>query len=116
MIEILEQMPNQFFQFADDKEAKQLLFELGMIDKFTPKPNFKPSTTQILTESNHPTHFIAAMYFAGKTNPTDNGYLVFCLPKSQFSPEQAMAFVQKKMEGQGHPAVFKFLPGDSSQN
>ena len=116
MIEILEQMPNQLFQFDDDDEAKRLLFELRMIDKFTPRPNIKPSTTQVLTEANHPTHFIFAMYFAGKTNPTDNGYLVFCLPKSQFSPEQAMAFMQQKMAGQGSPSVFKFIPADSSQN
>lgn len=109
-------MPNQFFQFADDKEAKQLLFELGLIDKFSKKPIGNDSAAQLVTYGEHLTHFIVAMFFTGKTKPEDNGYVVFCLPKSQYSPERASQFVRLKMEGQGLPVVVKPFSGKSVEN
>lgn len=116
MIEILNQMPSQFFQFDDDSEAKTILFELGLIDKFSIKPPFAPSTAQFVTFGEHLTHFIFAMLFVGKTKQEDNGYVVFCLPKSEYSPESAMKFVQSKLEGQGVPIAGNLFSGNSSQN
>lgn len=116
MIEILNQMPSQFFQFADDAEAKTILFELGLIDKFSIKPPYNQSTAQSITYAEHPTHFIFAMLFLGKTKKEDNGYVVFCLPKSEYSPEDAMKFVHQKLEGQGIPVAGNTFNGNSSQN
>ena len=116
MIEILNQMSSQFFQFDNDKEAKTVLFELGLIDKFSIKPPYAQSTAQFVTYGEHPTHFIFAMLFVRKTKKEDNGYVVFCLPKSEFSPESAMKFVRSKLEGQGVPVAGNLFSGNSSQN
>jgi hypothetical protein len=52
------------------------------------------------------------MRFRGKIKPEDNGFLVFCLPKSQFTPEMAMRFMQEKCRAQGVPAVISpYSPG-----
>jgi hypothetical protein len=116
MIEILNQMPGQFFQFSDDGEAKIMLFELGLIDKFSIKPPHGQSTAQFVTYGEHPTHFIFAMLFVGKTKKEDNGYVVFCLPKSEYSSESAMKFVHSKLKGQGVPVGGNLFSGNSSQN
>ena len=109
-------MPCQFFQIDDDAEAKTILFELGLIDKFSIKPPYAQSTAQFVTYRDHPTHFIFAMLFVGKTKKEDNGYVVFCLPKREYSPESAMKFVHNKLEGQGIPVAGNLFSTNSSQN
>lgn len=117
MIEILEQIPDQTIQFDDDEQAKQLLFELGMVDKFLKKPKTKTSTnTQLVTHFSHPTHYIIAMHFSGHKRPEANGYLVYCLPKSKFTKEQAIESVASRMGDMGVITRVNSVPRDSSHN
>jgi hypothetical protein len=113
MVEILTQNPSQFFEFDDDNEAKAILIELGVLGKLCqPPPHGEPSTTQVIGYGDHPSHYVIGMRFRGKIKPEDNGFLVFCLPKSQFTPEMAMRFMQEKCRAQGVPAVISpYSPG-----
>lgn len=116
MLEILSQNPHKMVTVEDDKEAKTLLFELGLIDKFSKNPLLGASTAQAVTHGDHPTHFVFAMLFLGKTAKQDNGYLVYCLPKSQYPPSKAMEFVRTVLKSQGKVAVAKPLSGTSAEN
>ncbi|MGD1088953.1 MAG: hypothetical protein ABR955_09560 [Verrucomicrobiota bacterium] len=116
MIEILEQMPNLTFFFEKDDEAKTVLFEMGLIDKFSQEPPYSQSTIQAVSYSEHATHFIIGLLYLGKTKPEDNGYLVYCLPKSQYSLQKAIQFRERILQGQGVSVVEKILSGKSSEN
>jgi hypothetical protein len=90
----LEENPNEPIQIADDNECKQLLFELGIAGKFN--ANLKPTdtknsvTVQLIVYCDLPSHWILAQFFSGCDNPTDNGYIIGCIPKSQRTYEQFM--------------------------
>jgi hypothetical protein len=44
------------------------------------------------------THYIFAMLFTGKTLPSDNGYAVYCVPKSAMTIEQMNEFVKEQIQ------------------
>jgi len=92
------------------------LLELGILDRFSQKSSEAPSTTQTVTQGNHPTHWILALLYLGKTKPKDNGYLVICLPKSKSTPQMVAILAEKLLKNRGTIAGFKALPGDSSDN
>jgi hypothetical protein len=85
--------PDEFFQTENDHEAKAFLVEVGLSAQI--KTDITESRTQLITYGDHSTHFIAVEYFTGKTVKTDNGYLIYCLPKSQFSADDFAEFLQK---------------------
>jgi hypothetical protein len=117
MIEILDQMPNLTFLFEKSDEAKTVLFEMGLIDKFSQRPlYFHQSTLQAIGYSEHATHFIIGLLYLGKTKPEDNGYLAYCLPKSKYSPQEVIQFREDVLEGQGVSVVRKGLSGKSFEN
>jgi hypothetical protein len=62
MIEILEQLPNQFFTFDNDAEVKMLLFEVGIVDKLSKNLS---ASVQAVIFAEHPTHHIIGMRFVG---------------------------------------------------
>jgi len=119
MIERLQKNPNQLFQFSEDSEAKVLLFELGLIDKFSKGVQNIASTNQVVT-GLCPTHYILAMFFTGKTIQSDNGYLVYAVPRSQVSPKQMgdfMSQIMAKLKIYSHETITeKMFSPDSSEN
>jgi len=110
--------PNQPFQIQDNAEAKSLLLELGLLETFSDKmaANNGAGTTQIVTYGEHPTHFIIALLFLGMTLATDNGYYVVCMPKNQFSEQQATELFYQIALRQGFPLGIKPLWKGSANN
>ena len=113
MIEELLQNPNKLFQISDDDEAKMCLLEFGLMGKFSA---MTASRTQMITYGDHPTHFVVAMYFTGKTKNSDNGYLIYLLPKNTYPPDRAMEFVQKMAGMHDYAETVKLLADQSSDN
>jgi hypothetical protein len=87
LLKRLQQHPDDFVDIGDDAEARTLLLEAGLIDKFAKEP---PSTPwfELLTYADHPTHWLIGMLFRGFVDAKDNGYIVRCYPRSQFSEAQ----------------------------
>jgi len=100
MIEKLTKNPDQLFEITDDSEAKLLLTQLGLVDKFRKKVPGVESSNQIATGTCK-THYILALYFTGKTVETDNGYLVYAVPKSEVSVDQMIQYTAAILTGVG---------------
>jgi hypothetical protein len=83
MLEQLQKKPDHFFEISDEKKAKALLLELGLLDRFN-----KTSTlqTQVIASGKHVTHYVVAMFFSRKKKKDGHGYLVYCVPRKRFSP------------------------------
>jgi hypothetical protein len=79
--------PDKLFEFSDDKEALDLLFELGLIDEFSISNPPGKTTVQVIT-GDLPTHHVIATRFAGNPEAEENGYWVLCIPKSLYSVEE----------------------------
>ena len=87
--------PNKLFEFSDedDKEAVDLLFELGLIDEFSISHPPGKTTVQVIT-GDLPTHHVIATRCAGNLGAEENGYWVLCIPKSQYSVEEVNDHMQ----------------------
>jgi hypothetical protein len=95
--------PNKLFEFSDDKQAVELLFELGLIDEFSNSHPPGKATVQTIT-GDLPTHHIIATRFAGNFEAEENGYWVLCIPKSQYSEEEIndhMQAIVARFQSQG---------------
>ena len=116
MIEILEQMPNQWTTFDIQDDARQVLFELGMSDSFSKKPN--RHRVYYATKYKHPTHYILALRFTGSIRAEDNVCIVYCLPKSQYTVGEFVGFQQSKSAIPGYDEVVmkEVIPPNSSEN
>jgi hypothetical protein len=79
--------PNKLFEFSDDKQAVELLFDLGLLDEFSNSHPPGKATVQTLT-GDLPTHFLIATRFAGNFEAEENGWWVVCIPKSLYSDEE----------------------------
>ncbi|MGD0208775.1 MAG: hypothetical protein ABSC89_14340 [Verrucomicrobiota bacterium] len=79
--------PNKLFEFSDDKQAVDLLFELGLVDEFSISHPPGKTTAQVIT-GDLPTHYVIATRSAGNPEAEENGYWVLCVPKSQYSEEE----------------------------
>jgi hypothetical protein len=109
--------PHIPFSFDNDEECKMLLLELGLSNRLSQNPvGFGNSPAQTVTHLNHPTHWIHAMLFLGKTRPEDNGYMIVCFPKSEMTMLQFGSAIDGIMKGQGQIGTANFIPGDSSDN
>lgn len=91
MIEKLQNSPNERFKISDDAQAEMLLLELGILDQFKKKPQ-PAATTQAVIYNEHPTHHILGVLYMGHPKAGDNGYLVICIPRSEFTVEQFHTF------------------------
>ena len=80
----LEALPEEHLVITDEGEAETLLFDLGLTDRFM-KAGIGAHVLQAVSFDEHPTHHILAMYTAGHSSRGDNGYLIYCLPKSKLS-------------------------------
>ncbi|HVV69968.1 MAG TPA: hypothetical protein VHI52_00195, partial [Verrucomicrobiae bacterium] len=54
-----------------------------------------------LTFPAHPTHWIVGLLWSGYPKPDQNGYRVFCIPKSKVPLEGVKDFVQYVMDTYG---------------
>jgi hypothetical protein len=120
MVEILQKHPNEPYQFDDDKQAKALIFELGLAGRFSANPPNVPtgkSCTQAVHYTEYPTHFILAILYAGNPKAEDNGYFVVCLPKSKFSFAQFNTFAGRFLNQGGNTVVgMQGFYGESPDN
>src|ERR1035441_5387221 len=101
MLELLKNKPNETFTFDNDNEAKMLLLELGLAGRLNIKPpNISPEkpTRQAVLHTVHPTHFILAILYLGNSKKEDNGYLVYCLPKSKCSFAKFNTFADRILQ------------------
>jgi hypothetical protein len=85
IVKPLTETPDEVRTIRDDADAKILLVQLGIIDKFSKPPGLAKGAVT-LCHSDHPTHWIVATRFFGHPKTTDNGFDVICCPKSRFSP------------------------------
>jgi hypothetical protein len=116
MLEEIKKYPDKMLGLTDDARAKKLLFELGIIDKFSKSVPGVERPVQAVT-GICTTHYILALLFSGQEMPEDNGYVVYCLPKSFYSPDAAMLWMRKKVEEiGGTPLIEKAFPRNSSEN
>ncbi len=79
--------PDKLFEFSGDKQAVDLLFELGLIDGFSISRPPGKTTVQVIT-GDLPTHYVIATRSAGNPETEENGFWVLCAPKSQYSEEE----------------------------
>lgn len=96
--------PDEFFQIADNNEAKALLFELGIIDKFAKNQGGTGKATVQAITGDLRTHYVLAMFCEGNPLESDNGYVVFCIPRTQRSPaemNEMMPLLFRIFEGKG---------------
>lgn len=103
--------PNKLFEFSDDKQAVDLLFELGLIDEFSKSHPPGKTTVQTMT-GDLPTHHVIATRSAGNLEAEENGYWVLCIPKSLYSEEEInnhMQAIVARFQSQGM-AVETIIP------
>ena len=103
--------PNKLFELSDDKQAVDLLFELGLIDEFSNRHPPGKATVQTLT-GDLPTHRVIATRFAGNFEAEENGWWVVCIPKSLYSEEEInnhMQAIVARFQSQGM-AVETIIP------
>jgi hypothetical protein len=79
--------PYKLFEFSDDKQAVDLLFELGLIDELSISHPSGNTTAQVIT-ADLPTHRVIATRSAANLEAEENGYWVLCIPKNLYSEEE----------------------------
>jgi hypothetical protein len=84
--------PGRLFEIDNDDDARCFLLEVGLLGRFV--YDNSPSRTRLVTYDEHQTHFVVVLYFTGMASKSDNGYLIYCLPKSRLTPELANAFIE----------------------
>ena len=113
-LSILNQHPNKAFRVLNDANVKKLLFELGLLDKFSGKvPGVQYPVESVTGHCS--THYIFALRFSGQPKPEDNGYAVYCLPKIE-GPEKASQFVKDTLQQLGEHVLSKPFSQSSSAN
>ena len=109
--------PNKLFEFSDDKQAVDLLFELGLIDEFSTSHPPGKTTVQVIT-GDLPTHFVIATRSAANLEAEGNGCWVLCIPKSQYSEEEINNHLQAivaryQSQGMAVETMMPMLPQSS---
>jgi hypothetical protein len=103
--------PYKLFEFSDDKQAVDLLFELGLIDELSISHPSGNTTAQVIT-ADLPTHRVIATRSAANLEAEENGYWVLCIPKSQYSEDEIndhMQAIVARFQSQGM-AVETIIP------
>ena len=115
--EFLKLNPDVGAQSKDDAKCKVLLGELGMLELFrrSEEPNLS-----ILACLTHNTHWIVGMLWSGYPKPDDNGYRVFCLPKTRVPEHGVKSFMQSLNDQYGghdyEEGVIKLPPDWRNEN
>jgi len=95
MLAVLAEHPHEYAEVRDDKSALALLHELLIADKFINKPTPTEEWFSLMMYADHDTHFLAAARFEGFKDETDNGHVIHCFPKSQFTAGQVEAEISR---------------------
>ena len=87
ILHILKKDPDQAIEVHDDQQAFAFLREIGVADAFADGCTLaEVPTVQICGFDGIRSHFILAFLFSGCTPTNENGYQVFCAPRSGFEP------------------------------
>jgi hypothetical protein len=107
----------EHIEIRDDEDAKVLLLECGILDKFQKRGPLAEEWAETLTYADHPTHWIIATRFTGFALASDNGFHIMCYPKSHISLQEANRILQewkRKMFPDDPPG--RFSPVDHIRN
>jgi hypothetical protein len=108
VLKVLRREPDQAVEIRDDTQAKRFLCELGLGNAFSDPKSFsdKP-TVQICGFDGLKSHIVLALLFSGCLGEKDNGYIVFCAPRSGFEPGlKAEDFAQGAADEQSENGVY----------
>jgi len=83
-MDILSQRPNHPFVIHNNKDAKTLLVNLGILSRFTEKPS-DGIETQVVVINTHKTHHVLSLFCSGHDDVSDNGFVVVAFPKSRMN-------------------------------
>lgn len=89
--------PDVVVEVSLDSDAKLLLSELGIADRFTQEGHLPGETLQVMAFDGHPTHHIVVTFFHGFPLSKDNGFVVHLLPRSKFPDPRAGHVVVKNL-------------------
>ena len=95
MLAVLADHPHEYAEVRDDKSAVALLQELLIADKFIKNPTPAEEWFGLVMYADHDTHFLVAVRFEGFKNAIDNGHVIHCFPKSQFTARKVEAEISK---------------------
>jgi hypothetical protein len=100
----LTKLAHERFTITNDDDARTFLVQQGVQTGFDTGHLAKPVTNVVVTYDN-PSHWILCFIHDGHANPSQNGYVVDCIPKSRFSKEKFDAHVEdmKKKNTTGPP-------------
>jgi hypothetical protein len=87
--------PDEIVIFGDE-DAEKLIFELGFADKFTRKVPANESRRQLVICTEHPTHWVIAIFYTGNPDQKENGFVTQCYPRTRVNPEQLIEIAQKE--------------------
>jgi hypothetical protein len=111
----LAEKPNEVVESSDDEQIKGLLLELGILSQFTRTPQGPKLSIQAVPYIHHPTHFILVALWLGYDDPTQNGYRVWCIPKSEADIRIFQAFCKEVLPNQVFKSeIFFSGPGKTS--
>lgn len=100
LFQVLSENLNMAVVCREDEQCKLMLASLGLLERFlhSKTPNFS-----IVASDEHAAHYIIGVLWSGHPRAEDNGYAVYCMPKSQTTPEEMRAYMKwmGKMNG-GH--------------
>jgi hypothetical protein len=87
VLEMLAREPDDAIQIDDDKEAVDFLYLIGIANAFAAGNSLSEMpTVQICGFNGLKTHCVLACLFSGCSPENENGYQVFCAPRSAFEP------------------------------
>ncbi len=93
----LAENPDNLFQVKDNVEAERLLSELGIIAQFA-KPDHTHARIESVVYNEHSTHHILALRLSGCAEAADNGYLIYCIPKSQVTQPDFLVVARETLK------------------
>lgn len=84
----LSAYPSVYRRITDQAEASQILQECGLLERLERVSRPANHTGEWMTSLpwlKHPTHWLVAVVYSGFENAAQNGYVVYCVPKSRCS-------------------------------
>lgn len=87
-------LPDCPVEILDDAEARRFLGELDLL-KHLPVPSSLSLRALFASYDGHITHWIVGVRFEGYDKPEDNGYGVYCFPKSQYTWDVVQAWIKR---------------------
>ena len=86
--EKLSSSPDVVHECSNDIQIKEFLTWLGISGNFTPKPEGSKETVTLVRHFNNKTHFILIGLWRGYDDTSQNGYRIWCIPRTTYSIEQ----------------------------